>query len=231
MKIFYTKSFGSIRYYTADNLKQGDCQPSSDLTHFLLFLQAQIRVILTQAEIFILVAALSAEGFAGSWYTGALHRKLDEPIPVAMPLVLASVRTLVMMAGFLAGAAISPLINDNRIVFGLILIFITGLKISLETFRFNPEEKIILVDNFTTLLLWSVAGSFSVFLAGAGAGLGIAVSYSALAVFFLISVLGSYAGSGFGSGKGLRPGVRYMVLVSGVVIMIISLRLLILLLF
>jgi putative Mn2+ efflux pump MntP len=136
-----------------------------------------------------------------------------------------------MMAGFLAGAAISPLINDNRIVFGLILIFITGLKISMETFRFNPEEKIILVDNFTTLLLWSVAGSFSVFLAGAGAGLGISVSYSALAVFFLISVLGSYAGSGFGSGKGLRPGVRYMVLVSGVVIMIISLRLLILLLF
>ena len=220
-----------MRYYTADNLKQRDCRPSSDLTHFLLLLQALIRVILTQAEIYILVTALSAEGFAGSWYTGALHRKLNEPLPAAMPFVLALIRSLVMMAGFFAGAAISPLINDNKIIFGLILIFITGLKISMETFRFNPEEKIILVDNFTTLLLWSVAGSFSVFLAGAGAGLGIAASYAALAIFFLISVIGSYAGLSFGSSKGLRPGVRYMVLASGAVIMILSLRVLILLLF
>ncbi len=186
---------------------------------------------MTQTELIILAIALTAESFASSWYTGALHARLGEKPLASIPPVIAAVRSLMLVAGFLAGWAVNQFFNEHNLSFGLILIFITGLKIMTETYRFNPEAKIVLIDNFSTLVLWSLAGSFNVFLAGAGAGMAGAMSLIALILFFVITIPGSYAGLWMGKKRGISFKSKLIVLIAGLVIAIVPLRLLISLLF
>lgn len=186
---------------------------------------------MTQTELIILAIALTAESFSASWYTGALHAKLEEKPLAAIPPVLAVVRLLMLVAGFLAGWVVNLFFSEHNLSFGLILIFVTGLKILAETYRFNPEAKIVLIDNFSTLVLWSLAGSFNVFLAGAGTGMAGAMSLVALILFFVITIIGSYAGLWFGKKKGISFKSKLIVLIAGLVIAFVPLRLLISLLF
>lgn len=182
---------------------------------------------MSQIALILLALAITAESFASSWNSGALHASLGERMPGAAAPILTLVRLAMLLAGVFIGRTISLLLYDYNIQFGLVLIIVTGLKMLMETFRFNHEAKIVLLDNYKTVWLWSFAGSFNVFLIGTGSGLAGFVLYVALILFFISTLAGSYVGMWAGRKNGFRKWIRNVVIIAGILIIVISLRVLI----
>ncbi len=172
----------------------------------------------------IILLGLITESFATSWYSGAVHAKINEKPPLMLPVALALIKSSVLWLGIFLGNLSSDSIPWFYMTMAWALVFIIGLKMLTESLRFNPEERIVIVDNSKTLLLVSVAGSFNTFFIG--------ISLGVLKISFINPVLITFAGTIllgffaliFGKKYGLRPIVRYINITSAVLIALIALR-------
>jgi putative Mn2+ efflux pump MntP len=190
-------------------------------------LQTQKKRVLSKIEIVIIVLALAADGFTTSWFTGALHKKLSVKPGAGLPVFFSAGRTVFMALGIGAGLLAASFMPDHSYRFGMALLLVVGVKYGIDALKFNPEERIFLIDDNKTMLLLTLAGSISTFFAGiglgmAGSGFWLTVATAALSVF-VFSLAGVWAGEKYG----YKPKVRFAGLIPGIVILIIWLRLLI----
>ncbi len=182
---------------------------------------------MSKTEIVVIVLAMAADSFATSWFTGALHKKLSVKLDISLPLMFTAGRTMMLSLGIGAGWYAASLIPDYSFLIGLSLLLVIGIKPVIEALKFNPEEKVILVDDSRTMLLLSLAVSISSFFAGiglgmAGSGLLVPVIVTAISVL-VFSSAGIKAGETFG----YKPIVRFSGLITGIVILIIWFKFLI----
>lgn len=172
----------------------------------------------------LIIVVLSSESFITTWYSTAIHSKLKEKAPVKLPIALAIVRTLVFALGIFLGNIGSVAFPWFYIAMAYAMMFIIGLKMITESLRFNPEERIVLVDNNRTLILIAFAGSFNPLFIGLSLGLiGTEIIMPCLFLFIftlLLSIISLYLGKKLG----LRPFLRYIGIIAGLVISGIALR-------
>lgn len=164
------------------------------------------------------------ESFAASWYSGAIHKKTGDSLPVRLPFALATIKSLLLAIAIFSGNFISDIMPSNLIVIAYAIMTIAGIKIVIESLRFNPEERIILIDDHKTLLFLSLAGSFNTFFVALALGLiGVGI-LSPYLLTLVATLIFSLAGLYLGASKGLRPGIRYAGILAGTLILAISLR-------
>ncbi|MFH1120601.1 MAG: manganese efflux pump [Bacteroidota bacterium] len=184
--------------------------------------------MLSQTEIIVLTLAIAADSFTTSWFSGALHHKLDIALDRKLPVFFAMGRLLFLVLGFGAGYYAATLFPYYSYLSGLSLLSVIGIKYGIESLKFYPEEKVILIDNRKTILMLSIAGSINTFIAGIAfgiAGIGLATPV----VVIIAAVAGfTYVGMIAGKVKGYRPSIRYVGLVSSISILAITLRLFVL---
>lgn len=179
-------------------------------------------------EIVVLALAMATESFILSWFSAALHKRLSVNLETGFPLFLSIGRTLMIVLGIFSGLSSASFIPGYSNLAGLILLSVIGIKIGIEAFNFNPEERVVLIDNRRTMLLLIVAGSINTFFAGMGLGL-VGSSFLVPAVTTFIAVIGlSYAGILTGKKYGYKPTLRFAGLIPAIVILIIGLRFMIL---
>lgn len=172
----------------------------------------------------LIIVALITESFATSWYSGAIHSKVSEKPPLSLPPALSIIKTLVFALGLLSGRFSSSVLPWFYTTMAYSLMFIIGLKLITETMRFNPEERIVLVDNNRTLLLLSIAGSFNTLFIGISLGLlGVGILTPVLTLFVGTLIL-SFISITLGKKLGLRPGIRFAGIAAGCIICIVAIR-------
>jgi manganese efflux pump family protein len=190
-----------------------------------LLLQPENLVVLSQSEIVVLTLAISADSFTTSWFSGALHKKLGISLGIKLPFVFSVGRTLFMITGVTAGLYLASVLSDYSYMMGLSMLMIPGIKLILESLNFNPEEKVILVDNTKTMILLTLATSVNSLFAGIGLGLiGIGLFMPGVVTLVSVAVL-SFAGITTGRIFGYKPTIRFAGLAAGVLMLIIILRL------
>lgn len=170
-----------------------------------------------------LFLALALGSFAPSWYTGSLHKKLGIRIPYLLA-VSAVFNVVFFAAGYFSAVFFAGKLTFNAGIAGAAVILITGLKLILESVRFSPEEKIVLVDDAKTVFLVSLSRGFNYFFAGLGTGLCIVVPGSGFAMIFGFEVLAVVSGLFSGQRFGLKPQIRSLFLISGVGVAAVALR-------
>lgn len=172
----------------------------------------------------LILLALVAESIATAWNSGALHNRTKDKLPVLLPVSLAVIRSLTLAMGIFIGNWISGTVPWHYIIMAYVLMGVIGLKIAWESFKFTPEERIILVDNYKVMLLLSVAGSFNTFFVALSIGL-IGIGVVGPFVFTLLATLiFSFIALQAGWKYGLRPITRYTAMFAGVLITAIALR-------
>jgi manganese efflux pump family protein len=172
----------------------------------------------------LIIIAIATESFATTWYSGAIHSKLKEKLPYMLPVGMTLIKSLVLAAGIYVGSFGSVALPMYYANMAYALMFIIGLKMIMQSMRFNPEERIVLVDDNKTLILVSIAGSFNSFFIGFSLGLiGISVLMP-VAITFFATLIMSFAALFLGKQYGLRPFVRITGIVAGAIISIIALR-------
>jgi putative Mn2+ efflux pump MntP len=187
-------------------------------------LQPEKLRFLLQTEIGILTLAVIADSFTIAWFSSALHNKLAVKLDAKLPLAFSSARTVFMAVGLGAGFYAAALFPDFSSLTGLFLLSIVGIKLGIESVNFNPEEKVILIDNHKTMVLLAIAGSANTFFAGIALGLaGVSIA-TPLIIVLIVTALLTYAGIKAGKYKGYKPRIKYTGLVSGVVIVAIVIR-------
>ncbi len=194
----------------------------------MYFCGLESAIVLNYTAIIIGLLALSVESLTAAWYSGALHHRLNERQPFLLPLVLPVLRTLALLAGFLAGNAMQPLASVYSVNLGFSILLIVGLKIMYENYRFHDEARVILVDNFSSLLLLSLSGALNLFLAGMGAGLSMPLPPVFILLFCALLILSSVTGLLFGRSRGMKPFLRKFSIWAGFVLMVLAVRFIIL---
>lgn len=174
--------------------------------------------------LFLIIVALITESFATSWYSGAIHVKVAEKPPFTLPPALAVVKSIVFSIGVFSGSLVTGYLPWFYATMAYALMFIIGLKMVTETMKFNPEERIILIDSNKTLILLSLAGSFNTLFIGIGLGLIGTSVLSPVITLFAGTLIGSFTGILLGKKFGLRPGIRYAGIIAGVFIAFVALR-------
>ncbi|MHC1777325.1 MAG: manganese efflux pump MntP family protein [Lentimicrobium sp.] len=183
---------------------------------------------MSKTEIILIVLAITADSFATSWFTGALHKKLNEKLDAKFPLFISAGRTVLMAIGIVAGFYAGSLMPGSGYLIGLTLISVIGIKNGIDAWNFNPEERVIFVDNNKTMVLLALAGSIGAFLTGIGlgiAGVGLIFTVAVTAVSTLL-----FSSSGILAGKffGYKPEIRFAGFLPGIVVIGIWLRMIIL---
>lgn len=171
----------------------------------------------------LILLALITESLSTAWYSGAIHGKLVEKMPVRLPFALALSKGIILPLGMFLGRACTSILPSFYITMAYSLMFIIGLKMITENLRFHPEERIILVDNNKTLLILSLAGSFNTFFIGISLGLISTQIALAAVITFMATLILAYAAMYFGKKLGLRPFIRITGMVMGAVIVLIAL--------
>jgi putative Mn2+ efflux pump MntP len=213
--------------FSTEPLPEQNVRAETDC-YFMYFCGLESAIVLNYTAIIIGLLALSVESLTAAWYSGALHHRLNERQPLLLPLVLPLLRTLALLAGFFAGVAMQPLASVYSANLGFSVILIVSLKIMYENYRFHDEARVILVDNFSSLLLLSLSGALNLFLAGMGAGLGMSLPPVFLLLFFALLILSSAGGLLFGRKRGMKPFLRKLAIWSGFVLMVLAIRFIIL---
>jgi len=181
--------------------------------------------VLTITEIVFLSVALAADSFVTSCFSSALHKKLDFKLDFKLPVILPAIRLLFLISGIVAGQFLSSFLTDYVFMSGLSVLSIVGIKLGFESIRFYPEEKVILIDNFRTTFLITIAGSINTIIAGTGLGiLGTGLTVPILVTLPAV-VCFSFAGILVGKAFGYRPSIRFTGLLSGILILLVALRL------
>lgn len=183
---------------------------------------------MSKTEIVFIVLAITADSFATSWFTAALHKKLNEKLDFKFPLFISVGRTLLMTIGILAGFYAGSFMPESNYLIGLSLISVIGIKNGIDARNFNPEERVIFVDNNKTMLLLALAGSMGAFITGIGLGIAGCGFFLTVAVTAISTLIFSSLGVKAGKTYGYKPEIRFAGLLPGIVIIVIWLRLLIL---
>lgn len=172
----------------------------------------------------LVLLALITESFVTTWYSSAINAKVNEKLTFMLPVILTIVKSLALVLGIFIGLKGSIVIPWFYLTMAYVLMFIIGLKMIVETMRFLPEERIILIDNNKTILLLSIAGSFNTFFIGLSLGL-IGSSILNPMIFTLIgTLLFSMIAYFLGKKYGLRVFLRITGIVAGALICVIALR-------
>ena len=176
-----------------------------------------------------LITALALGSFAPAWYTGSLHNKIKVKMPWALIFTSAAIHTLFFALGYLPAEALNIYMPGYACLAGQFVVFIVGFKLIVEAIRFSPEEKIVLVDDRQSLILVGAARGFNYFLIGLGLGLCTGFSLHYLYILFAAEAAAIASGLVLGERYGLRAIIRTLFLISGIGILAVALRSIILL--
>lgn len=176
-----------------------------------------------------LIAALALGSFAPAWYTGSLHQKVNVKLPGAMIFTSAAINTLFFTIGYFPIQALGSYMPDYACLAGQFIVFVIGLKLIVEAIRFNPEEKIILVDDGNALIMVGLARGINYLLIGLGLGFCSGFNLNFLYVLFAAEVIAISSGLILGHRLGLKAIIRTLFLISGIAILAAATRSLILL--
>lgn len=128
---------------------------------------------------------------------------------------MAAGRALLLLTGVLSGMLMHSYLGPYSIASAMSLLVIIGIKTALDAWNFNLDEKVILADNLSTVLLLSLAGGVGAFLTGLAIGTaGGKPVYPVLSVF-VVSLLIASAGMYAGKRHGFKGAIRYSGMVPG----------------
>ncbi|MBW6491384.1 MAG: manganese efflux pump [Lentimicrobium sp.] len=175
-----------------------------------------------------LFLALALGSFAPAWYTGSLHKKVDVRLPFMVLLTGPLTHTLFFAAGIFSSLALSDYLPAYACIAGQLIILIIGFKLIIESIRFNPEEKIILIDDRKVMILVGLARGFTYLLIGLGLGFCGGFDPRFLIILFVLEIVAHAAGLLSGYRFGLKSVIRTLFLLSGIAILATALRTLIL---
>lgn len=172
----------------------------------------------------LVLLSLVTESFVTTWYSAAINAKVKEKLTFLMPVILSVVKTAALALGIFIGLKGSVMIPWFYLTMAYVLMFIIGLKMVIETMRFSPEERIILIDNNKTILLLGIAGSFNTFFVGLSLGLiGSVILHPVVFTFIgtlVLSILAFFLGKKYG----LKVFLRITGIIAGALICVIALR-------
>lgn len=171
-----------------------------------------------------LIAALALGSFAPAWYTGSLHEKIKVKIPWVLIFTSAAIHTLFFILGYLPAEALNGLMPQYACLAGQFIVFIVGLKLIVESIRFSPEEKIIMIDDRQSLLMVGVARGFNYFLIGLGLGFCAGFNLHFLYILFAFEAAAIASGLLLGRHFGLKATIRTLFLFSGIGILAAAAR-------
>ncbi len=171
-----------------------------------------------------LIAALALGSFAPAWYTGSLHQKVNVKLPWGMILSSAAFNTVFFSIGYLSMQSLSRFMPEYACLAGQFIVFIIGLKLIIEAIRFNPEEKIILVDDSNSLILVGLARGINYLLIGFGLGFCSGFNLFFLYILFAAEVIAISSGLILGHRIGLKAIIRTLFLISGIAILAAATR-------
>jgi putative Mn2+ efflux pump MntP len=171
-----------------------------------------------------LIAALALGSFAPAWYTGSLHRKLDVKLPWTMIFTSSAINTLFFGLGYFSIQALGRFMPEYACLAGQFILFIIGLKLIIEAIRFNPEEKIILVDDSQALMLVGLARGINYLLIGVGLGFCNNFNLTFLYILFAAEAIAILSGLILGHRIGLKSIIRTLFLISGIAILAAATR-------
>jgi putative Mn2+ efflux pump MntP len=171
-----------------------------------------------------LIAALALGSFAPAWYTGSLHKKVNVKQPWAMIFTSAGINTLFFTIGYLPIQALGRYMPEYACLAGQFIVLIIGLKLIIEAIRFNPEEKIILVDDSNALILVGLARGINYLMIGLGLGFCGNFNPNFLYIIFAAEAIAIYSGLILGHRIGLKAIIRTLFLISGIAILAVATR-------
>ncbi len=137
-------------------------------------------------------------------------------MPWALLFTSAVIHTLFFILGYLPAEALHRFMPGYACFAGQFIVFIVGLKLILEAIRFSPEEKIVLVDDWQSLLLVGTARGFNYFLIGMGLGFCTGFNLGFLYIIFAAEAIAIASGLILGRRYGLKATIRTLFLISGV---------------
>lgn len=179
--------------------------------------------------ILFLIIALALGSFAPAWYTGSLHHKIKLRLPWALLVTSAAIHTFFFTLGYLPAEALNRFLPGYACLAGQFIVFIVGLKLIVESIRFSPEEKIVLIDDWQSLLLVGIARGFNYFLIGLGLGFCSGLNLNFLYILFAAEAIAIASGLFLGRRYGLKTIIRTLFLISGIGILAAATRSIILL--
>ena len=150
-------------------------------------------------------------------------------MPWALLFTSAAIHTLFFALGYLPAVALNRFMPGYACFTGQFIVLIVGLKLILEAIRFSPEEKIILVDDWQSLLLVGTARGFNYLLIGMGLGFCTGFNLQFLIIIFAAEAVAIASGLFLGKRYGLKAIIRTLFLISGIGILAAALRAIILL--
>ena len=150
-------------------------------------------------------------------------------MPWAIIFTSASIHTLCFAMGHLSAFALSELMPGYACLAGQFIILIVGLKLSIEAIRFTPEEKIVLADDWSSILLVGAGRGFNYFLIALGLGFCTGFDLHLLYFLFAAEAIAIASGLILGERYGLKAIIRTLFLISGIGILAFAGRSIILL--
>jgi len=171
-----------------------------------------------------LFLALSLGGFALAWYTGALHRKVAVRLPYLFILVSGIASVLFFIAGYLPAQAVIHYLPDYSCIAGQLIVLIIGIKLIAEAIRFNPEEKIVLIDDRQTTIIVSLAKGINYLFIGMGLGFCYVLNFYVFIVLFGLEIMAIASGLLSGNRFGLHRSIRTLLLISGIAVVAAAIR-------
>lgn len=94
----------------------------------------------------------------------------------------------------------------------------------LESFKFHPEERVVLTDNWQSAVLLALAGSINAFFGGLALGLINYPLFTPVTIMFLVSLIAAMAGILFGNPRGYKTAPARFGILGGSLIVFISIR-------
>ncbi len=172
----------------------------------------------------VVLVVLATESFITTWYSSAIHSKLNVKAPFKLPISLSIIKTLVFLIGIYLGSIVAVAAPWFYTAMAYAIMFIIGLKMIIESLKFIPEERIVLIDNNRTLILLCFAGSFNPLFIGLSLGL-IGINFlKPVMLLLMITLMFSIISLYLGKRYGLRPFLRYVGIIAGATIAGIALR-------
>lgn len=150
-------------------------------------------------------------------------------MPWALIYSSAAIHTLFFTLGYLPVEALNRFLPGYACLAGQFVVLIVGLKLVVESIRFSPEEKIVLVDDWQSLLLVGTARGFNYFLIGMGLGFCTGFNLYFLYILFAAEAVAIASGLLTGQRYGLKATIRTLFLISGIGILAVAVRAIILL--
>jgi putative Mn2+ efflux pump MntP len=182
------------------------------------------KITLEVVVTIFLFFALSLGSFALAWYTGALHRKVAVRLPYPLILVSGIASVIFFIAGYFPAQAVLHYLPGYSCIAGQLIVLIIGVKLMAEAIRFNPEEKIVLIDDRQTLIIVSLAKGINYLFIGMGLGFCYVLNFYVFIVLFGLEIMSIASGLLSGNRFGLHRSIRTLLLISGIAVVSAAIR-------